>query len=361
MLFVCTFQIIEEFVYIVNGLIPKETEAPIPFVVPKDAVVPDSVDWRNESAVTPVKNQGSCGSCYAFSATGALEGQHKLKRGKLVSLSEQNIIDCSMRQGNDGCGGGSMDSAFQYVMVNGGLDSEKSYPYKGKVGRCSYKRKYSATNCLGYSDIIPRDEDTLKIAVAIVGPISVGIDASHDSFQLYKGGIYDEPLCSSTNLDHGVLAVGYGTQDGQDYWLVKNSWGSTWGEDGYIKMSRNKNNQCGIATFGAFSGTGAGSSHWEQDRDNSRGGQTPRSGNAAAVLVCVVPREGERGRGAVFQRLPSVPTPKKVPGKGADDVQTNGYHRLASLYIGGSLRHQCTEIGLTVHKCFNSGGSYVER
>ncbi|CAL1289366.1 unnamed protein product [Larinioides sclopetarius] len=213
---------IDEFVHIVNGLIRGATEAPIPFVVPKDAVVPDSVDWRKESAVTPVKNQGSCGSCYAFSATGALEGQHKLKRGKLVSLSEQNIIDCSRREGNMGCSGGSMSYAFEYVMVNRGLDSEKSYPYKEKEGICLYKRMKSATNCLGYSDIIPRNEDTLKIAVALVGPISVGIDANHQSFQLYRGGIYDEPLCSSTNLDHGVLVVGYGTQDGQDYWLVKN-------------------------------------------------------------------------------------------------------------------------------------------
>ncbi|KAF8793251.1 procathepsin L-like [Argiope bruennichi] len=244
--------VLEEFAKMVNGYISSETEAPIPFVVPSNFNAPDSVDWRNQGAVTEVKNQGQCGSCYSFSATGALEGQHKLRRGKLVSLSEQNIIDCSHREGNDGCDGGDMDASFQYVMLNGGLDSEKSYPYKAKVGKCNYKRKNSETMCLGYSDVTPRDEDTLKIAVAMVGPISVAIDASHDSFQLYQGGIYNEPNCSSTYLDHGVLAVGYGSEDGNDYWLVKNSWGTGWGENGYIKMSRNKNNQCGIATEASF-------------------------------------------------------------------------------------------------------------
>jgi len=215
--------------------------------------LPSSIDWRNDGYVTEVKNQGSCGSCWAFSTTGALEGQHMRQSGKLVSLSEQNLVDCSSKWGNDGCGGGLMDNAFQYIKENGGLDTEETYPYRGFQGKCHFNKSNIGAEDVGFVDIRQGSEESLKQAVALVGPIAVGIDASHFSFQFYSTGVYVEKGCSSDELDHGVLAVGYGTDEkSQDYWIVKNSWASSWGEDGYIRMARNKENMCGIATSASF-------------------------------------------------------------------------------------------------------------
>jgi cathepsin L len=214
---------------------------------------PDSVDWRTQGYVTPVKDQGQCGSCWAFSAVASLEGQHFKASGKLVSLSEQNLVDCSHKQGNQGCNGGLMDQAFTYIKVNNGIDTEASYPYKAVDEKCKFKAANVGATDTGFIDISSGSEDDLVTAIATIGPISVAIDASQDSFQFYSSGIYYESACSSIELDHGVTVVGYGSQgSGKDFYIVKNSWGTTWGDQGYIMMSRNKNNNCGIATMSSY-------------------------------------------------------------------------------------------------------------
>ena len=219
--------------------------------------LPATVDWRTKNVVTPVKNQGSCGSCWAFSATGSLEGQHAINTGKLVSLSEQQLVDCSRSFGNHGCQGGLPDNAFKYIASVKGDDTEASYPYKAENGaKCLYNASNVGASDTSYHDIPSKDENVLKEAVANVGPISTGMDASHITFQLYHSGVYDPWfLCSSTHLDHGVLIVGYGSQKWlfgtHDYWLVKNSWGTGWGEDGYFKILRG-DNKCGIATMASY-------------------------------------------------------------------------------------------------------------
>lgn len=223
------------------------------WMAPMNTKAPESVDWREHGLVTEVKNQGMCGSCWAFSSTGALEGQHARQTGKLVSLSEQNLVDCSTKYGNHGCNGGLMDQAFEYIRDNHGVDTEDSYPYKGRDMKCHFDKKSIGADDKGFFDIAEGDEEALKLAVATQGPISVAIDAGHRSFQLYKKGVYYEEECSSEDLDHGVLLIGYGTDpEHGDYWLVKNSWGPGWGEKGYIRMARNKDNHCGIATKASY-------------------------------------------------------------------------------------------------------------
>ncbi|KAF2078127.1 hypothetical protein CYY_000598 [Polysphondylium violaceum] len=211
---------------------------------------PTSVDWRAKGAVTGVKNQGQCGSCWSFSASGATEGAHEVKTGNLVALSEQQLIDCSSntKWGNDGCNGGLMDNAFKYIIANGGLDTEASYPYTEKQGKCKFNPKTVGATLTSYTDVPHGSESDLETEAAI-SPVSIAIDASLESFQLYQSGVYYDKACSSTQLDHGVLVVGYGSENGSDYWIVKNSWGEDWGQSGYILMARNKDNACGVASM----------------------------------------------------------------------------------------------------------------
>nr|XP_014290635.1 cathepsin L1 [Halyomorpha halys] len=216
----------------------------------KDIAYPESFDWRLKGAVTGVKNQDRCGSCYAFSATGSLEAQHFLKTGQLVSLSEQNLVDCSRPQGNNGCHGGNMNNAFHYILQNYGIDTEQSYPYEGEEGPCRFQKGGVGATLRGYRSLVP-SEAALQAAVVDIGPISVGIHATVN-LSKYKGGIFDDDSCNPFALNHAVLVVGYGSEGGQDYWIVKNSWSSIWGENGYFRIVRNKGNKCGIASMASY-------------------------------------------------------------------------------------------------------------
>ncbi|KAG7469553.1 hypothetical protein MATL_G00130100 [Megalops atlanticus] len=221
--------------------------------IPDDSMrrLPKAIDYRKLGYVTPVKNQGACGSCWAFSSVGALEGQLMKTQGKLLSLSPQNLVDCVTE--NNGCGGGYMTNAFKYVKNNGGIDSEDSYPYIGQDEQCDYSPSGKAAECQGYKEVKEGDERELQAAVAKVGPVSVGIDATLYSFQFYKRGVYYDRNCNKDDINHAVLAVGYGVSSkGKKYWIVKNSWGEEWGNKGYILMARNRGNVCGIANLASF-------------------------------------------------------------------------------------------------------------
>ncbi|CAF0720178.1 unnamed protein product [Adineta steineri] len=218
------------------------------------ASLPDSVDWRNKNVVEAVKDQGVCSSCWAFSAAGAIESAYAIKTGTLLSLSEQQLIDCSGGDGEYGCTGGFTDDAFVYVINAGGIETESSYSYKAADQTCMLNATSIAVKVCDFVGLPSGDEVALQQAVATVGPISVMIDASHSSFYFYKSGVYNEPACTQTmyHLDHVVLLIGYGTDGDDDYWLVKNSWGTSWGEEGYMRTTRNQNNQCGIATMANY-------------------------------------------------------------------------------------------------------------
>jgi len=217
----------------------------------------DSVDWTTKGAVTPVKNQGQCGSCWAFSTTGATEGAYQIATGKLLSFSEQELVDCAGSYGNQGCNGGLMDDGFKYLEAKGDA-LEATYSYTGKTGKCDASKQSKTALAKGqvtsFHDVTPKSEPQLMAAVN-QGPVSVAIEADQSGFQFYKSGVFSG-TCGN-KLDHGVLVVGYGTDSGKDYWKVKNSWGATWGDQGYIRMTR-KGSSNATATGRKLLGGGGG-------------------------------------------------------------------------------------------------------
>lgn len=218
------------------------------------ASLPQEIDWRAQGAVTEVKNQGMCGSCWAFATTGAVEGVNYVVTKELLSLSEQELVDCDRDQ-DKGCSGGLMDYAYQWIIDNGGIDTEEDYPYQGTEGTCVLKKqKRKVVTIDGYEDVPENDEVSLKKAAAH-HPVAVAIEADAKSFQLYGGGVYDDTECG-TALNHGVLVVGYGRDKAQGtYWVVKNSWGAEWGDQGYIKLKMGVDaaeGLCGIAMAASY-------------------------------------------------------------------------------------------------------------
>lgn len=217
-------------------------------------VLPESIDWRDYDMVTPIKNQGQCGSCWSFSATGAIEGIYA-KTNKLTNFSEQQLIDCSVLYGNLGCNGGLMDNAFEYA-TDHYMCSEENVPYEAKKDK-TLNECYNCNALVelkGCVDVPTNNQTALKIAVSRQ-PVSVAIEADTLLFDDYEGGIISSTSCG-TNLDHGVLIIGYGSENGEDYWLLKNSWGTSWGEKGFFRIKRDDNEEgpgiCGIASTASY-------------------------------------------------------------------------------------------------------------
>lgn len=218
-----------------------------------DAQLPAKKDWREEGIVSPVKNQAHCGSCWTFSTTGALEAAYTQATGKSVSLSEQQLVDCAGAFNNFGCSGGLPSQAFEYVKYNGGLDTEEAYPYTAKDGACKYDVNNVGVKVADSVNISLGAEDELKSAVGLVRPVSVAFQVIQE-FRFYKDGVFTSTSCGQGPMDvnHAVLAVGYGVSaEGTPYWLIKNSWGKSWGDEGYFRMELGKN-MCGVATCASY-------------------------------------------------------------------------------------------------------------
>lgn len=211
---------------------------------------PDSFDWRDHPGVIgPVKDQNDCGSCWAFSTIFGLESNWAVKHNAAYILSEQNLVDCCSSAA--GCNGGFPADAWDWMIDEQGGKTmlEVDYPYTSQEGTCKWNKKKAAPpQVKGYVEVADCDENDLAEKIANLGPASIAIDASLYSFMMYQSGIYDDPKCSSMNLDHAVGCVGYGVENGAKYWIDRNSWGEMWGEKGYIRMARDKDNQCGVAT-----------------------------------------------------------------------------------------------------------------
>jgi len=222
----------------------------------KQMRIPKSKDWRKDGVVTPVKNQLNCGSCWTFSSTGAAESHYALKHNKLLSLSEQQLVDCAGLYDNFGCDGGLPSHAFEYIRYlgeRGGWELEETYPYKAVDQKCQYNATRGIVRTYGSYNITEGDEDELVASTYFVGPVSVAYQVVED-FRFYKSGVYQSTNCKSgpKDVNHAVLVVGFdSTPDGIPYYIIKNSWSSDWGMSGYFYMIRNRN-ECGVATCSSF-------------------------------------------------------------------------------------------------------------
>ncbi|XP_051837100.1 pro-cathepsin H isoform X1 [Antechinus flavipes] len=214
---------------------------------------PEFVDWRKKgNFVSPVKNQGGCGSCWTFSTTGGLESAVAIATGKLLSLAEQQLVDCAQDFNNHGCNGGLPSQAFEYIMYNKGIMGEDTYPYEGKDGTCKFQPNKAIAFVKDVANITAYDEEAMTEAVANHNPVSFAFEVT-DDFLSYHKGIYSNPKCAKSpdKVNHAVLAVGYGKENGIPYWIVKNSWGTSWGNNGYFLIERGKN-MCGLADCASY-------------------------------------------------------------------------------------------------------------
>ncbi|KAK0169060.1 hypothetical protein PV327_002806 [Microctonus hyperodae] len=208
--------------------------------------IPTHFDWRKMGFNTEAINQASCGSCYAYSIALCIQAQLFKKKKQMIPLSAQQLIDCSRVTGNLGCLGGSLKNTLRYLEKALGIMAQDVYPYDGKEGQCRFQENFSVVNITSWN-ILPKDERALEAAVATIGPIAVSINASPKTFQLYHNGIYDDPSCASNIVNHAMLVVGYTPNE----WIIKNWWGENWGENGYMRLAKNKN-RCGIANYAVY-------------------------------------------------------------------------------------------------------------
>ncbi|XP_017098918.2 procathepsin L [Drosophila bipectinata] len=209
--------------------------------------VPESLDWRKKGFVTPPQNQQTCGSCYAFSISESISGQVFKRTGKILNLSEQQIVDCSVSHGNQGCVGGSLRNTLNYLQSTGGLMRADDYKYVSRKGKCQFVSDLSVVNVTSWAILPAHDEQAIQAAVTHIGPVAISINATPKTFQLYSDGIYDDPMCSSASVNHAMLIIGFG----KDYWILKNWWGQRWGESGYMRIRKGVN-MCGIANYAAY-------------------------------------------------------------------------------------------------------------
>jgi len=248
----------EEFKAMMNGYKPLKRDHYRNLnvkVASENVSIPSSVDWVAKGVVAAIKDQGQCGSCWAFSAISSTESNYAMNNGKIITLSEQQLVDCAQAEGNMGCEGGLMDSAFQYIMDNKGVCTEAAYPYTAQDGTCQTTCT-KTVNIAGFTDVTPNSNSALLTAIA-QQPVSVAVDAAGSDWQFYGGGVVTDSGCG-TSLDHGVVAVGYDNTASTPYIKIRNSWGESWGESGYIRLGQsNGAGICGVNMDPSYP-TGAG-------------------------------------------------------------------------------------------------------
>lgn len=221
------------------------------FELDKSIEIPDSFDWRDRDVVTRVRDQGIlCGSCYAFASLHAIESQLAIQKGINVELSTQEILDCALEHGTNQCDGGYPEGVYSYINEKGGISLEKDYPYEGKFIGCRSHQNQVNVSIKSELKLFSENDEELEAFLYFHGPLYIAFDHLHDSFFRYSHGIYYEPNCSkSADYTHGALLIGYGSENGNDYWVVKNSFGVNWGEKGYIRIARNKNHHCLVGSY----------------------------------------------------------------------------------------------------------------